>query len=111
MFQPLLVLSTTPTADDAARIARALVEERLAACVNIVPGVRSVYRWQGAIEEAAEAVLLIKTDRGLFAELRDRLAALHTYTTPEIIAVPIENGSQSYLAWLASELKPAGAAQ
>ncbi len=111
MSQPLLVLSTAPNTDEAARIARTLVEERLAACVNILDGARSIYRWQGAIEDSPEAVLLIKTGHHLFAELRDRLAALHPYTTPEIIAVPIENGSEPYLTWLANELKPAEASR
>jgi periplasmic divalent cation tolerance protein len=111
MPQPLLVLSTAPNEDEAARIARALVEDRLAACVNIVVGARSIYRWQGAIEDSSEAILLIKSDRRLFAELSRRLVALHPYTTPEIIAVHIDSGSEPYLAWLASELKPAEAAQ
>ncbi len=111
MPQPLLILSTAPNEEEAARIARALVEDRLAACVNIVGGARSIYRWQGAIEDSPEAVLLIKSDRRLFEQLCSRLAAIHPYTTPEIIAVPIDTGSEPYLTWLASELKPAEAAQ
>ncbi len=111
MPQPLLILSTAPNVDEAARIARALVEDRLAACVNIVGGARSIYRWQGAIEDSPETLLLIKSDRRLFAELSRRLAVLHPYTTPEIIAVPIDTGSEPYLTWLASELKPTEAAQ
>lgn len=111
MLQPLLILSTAPNEDEAARIARALVEDRLAACVNIVVGARSIYRWQGAIEDSPETLLVIKSDRRLFTELSNRLAALHPYTTPEIIALPIAYGSEPYLTWLASELKPAEAAQ
>ena len=111
MPQPLLILSTAPNEDEAARIARALVEDRLAACVNIVAGARGIYRWQGAIEDSPETLLVIKSDRRLFTELSNRLAALHPYTTPEIIALPIAYGSEPYLTWLASELKPAEAAQ
>jgi periplasmic divalent cation tolerance protein len=111
MPQPLLILSTAPNDGEAARIGRALVEERLAVCVNIVAGARSIYRWQGAIEDSPESLLLIKSDRRLFAELSSRLASLHPYTTPEIIAVPIETGSEAYLAWLTNELKPPEAAQ
>lgn len=101
MSEPLLALSTCPDAGTAARIARVLVDERLAACVNQVAGVRSTYRWRGEIRNDAEMLLLIKTTRGQFDALRARLAALHPYEVPELIAVEIDAGSPAYLDWLA----------
>ena len=95
-----IVLTTCPDAETAAHIARTLVEERLAACVNILPPMRSVYRWKGRVEEADELLLVIKAAAGPFAALRDRLRALHPYELPEIIAVPIVDGLPEYLAWL-----------
>ena len=100
---PLLCLSTCPDAETAARIARALVEERLAACVNRLPGVNSTYRWQGEIHEDAEVLLLIKTTRERFDALRDRLAELHPYEVPELIAFEITDGLPAYLEWVARE--------
>jgi periplasmic divalent cation tolerance protein len=96
----LLCLITVPTPDEASRIARALVEERLAACVNIVPWMHSVYRWRGAVEEADEILLVAKTTRASFGRLRDRVLALHSYEVPEVIAVPIETGNPEYLSWI-----------
>lgn len=95
-----IVLTTCPDAETAGRIARALVEERLAACVNILPPMRSVYRWKGQVEEASELLLVIKSVTAQFAALRDRLQALHPYELPEIVAVPILDGLPEYLAWL-----------
>lgn len=103
MAAPLLCLSTCPDAATAARIAHALVDERLAACVNRVPGIASTYRWQGQIHDDAEVLLLIKTTRERFAALRERLLALHPYETPELIALDIADGSPAYLDWLAAE--------
>lgn len=100
---PLLCLSTCPDAETAARIARALVEERLAACVNWLPGVNSTYRWQGEIHEDAEVLLLIKTSRERFDALRDRLVELHPYEVPELIAFEIAGGLPAYLEWIARE--------
>ena len=100
---PLLCLSTCPDAETAARIARALVPERLAACVNRLPGVTSTYRWQGEIHEDAEVLLVIKTTRERFDALRDRLAELHPYEVPELVAFEIADGLPAYLAWLARE--------
>ncbi len=102
-----LVLTTCPDSATAERIARALVTERLATCVNIVPIAQSVYRWQGKIESAAEQLLLIKTRRRDFSALQTRLHALHPYELPELLAVPIAGGSHRYLAWLANPDKPA----
>jgi periplasmic divalent cation tolerance protein len=100
------VLSTCQSADEAARIARALVEKKLAACVNVMPAVRSVYRWKGAVEDQEETLLVIKSSRGLFDQLRAELEKLHSYEVPEIIAVPIVEGSEGYLEWLERALAP-----
>lgn len=99
----LLCLCTCPDEPTAARIARALVEARLAACVNLLPAVRSVYRWQGRVEEAGEALLLIKTAPERFPALRERLVALHPYELPELIAVETAAGLPAYLDWIAAE--------
>ncbi len=105
MTDALVVLVTTPTPERAAEIARAVVEERLAACGNVVPGVRSVYRWEGRVQEEAEALLVLKTTRARFEALRDRILALHPYEVPEVIALPVEAGSAKYLAWIATETR------
>jgi periplasmic divalent cation tolerance protein len=101
----LVVLVTAPTPERAAEIARALVEERLAACGNVVPGIRSIYRWEGKVQEDAEALLVLKTTRARFDALRDRVLALHPYEVPEVIALPVEAGSARYLAWIAGETR------
>jgi len=98
LFQ--IVLTTCPDAACAERIARVLVDEGLAACVNILPPMRSIYRWKGNIEDASEQLLVIKTAPGRFPAIRDRLRALHPYELPEIITVPIADGLPEYLAWL-----------
>lgn len=100
---PLVVLVTTPTAEKAAEIARAVVEARLAACGNVVPGLRSIYRWEGKVQDGAEALLVLKTTRARFDALRDRIVALHPYDVPEVLALPVEAGSAAYLAWIARE--------
>jgi len=97
-----LVLCTCPDAETARGIARTLVEERLAACVNVVPGLHSTYRWQGAVESADEVLLLAKTTQDRFPALRDRLVALHPYELPEVIAVDVAAGSPAYLDWVAA---------
>lgn len=99
----LVILVTVPDPEKAAEIARALVEERLAACGNVLPGARSIYRWEGKIQDEREALLLLKTSRARFEALRARLVALHPYQVPEILAVPVEAGSAPYLAWIARE--------
>ena len=98
-----LVLVTVPSGADGERIARALVEERLAACVNVLPGVRSTYRWQGAVESAAEVLLVAKTAASRFDALRDRVKSLHPYELPEIVAVKVALGSADYLDWALRE--------
>ncbi len=99
----LLALSTCPDAETAAHIARTLVEEKLAACVNRVPGVTSTYRWEGEVQDDAEVLLLIKTTRECFEALRTRLVELHPYSLPELIALDIADGLSAYLDWLAHE--------
>lgn len=103
MTDAVVVLVTTPSAEKAVELARALVEERLAACGNVVPGLRSVYRWEGKVQEDAEALLVLKTTRPRFEALRERVLALHPYQVPEVIALPVEAGSAAYLAWIAGE--------
>ena len=88
---------------EAERIAEALVAERLAACVNILGGVRSVYRWQGAVERADEIAMIAKTTESLFDKLATRVRALHSYATPAIVAWPIVAGDAAYLDWIAAE--------
>ena len=104
MTDKIVVLSTCASPEDAARIARSLVEKKLAACVNVMPAVRSFYRWQGAIEDDQESLLVIKSSRGLFDQLRVEIEKLHSYEVPEVIAVPIVDGSEGYLEWLEREL-------
>jgi len=100
---PLLVLTNLPDDETAHRLAGQLVEARLAACVNILAPCRSVYRWDGRIENAAEVPLLIKTTAARYAELEAAIRARHPYELPEIIAVPISHGLPGYLAWIAAE--------
>jgi periplasmic divalent cation tolerance protein len=97
----IVVLVTTADAEEGARLGRALVEERLAACANVVGPIRSIYRWQGAVEEAAEHLVLLKARRADVAALEARVRALHSYDVPEVIALPVTTGSAPYLAWLA----------
>jgi len=97
----VVILVTAPSADDAARIGRALVEERLAACANVVGPIRSIYRWQGAVEEGDESLMLVKARAADVDRVTARVRELHTYDVPEIIALPIRGGSPAYLAWLA----------
>ncbi len=104
MTTPLVVFCTCETPDEASRIADTLVEERLAACVNVFPPVRSIYRWQGAVEDTQETLLLIKTVQERFRALQDRILELHSYDTPEIIALPIAEGSAPYLSWLREQV-------
>ncbi len=100
MPEPLIVFCNCRDKEEADRIVNSLMEEGLAACVNILPAVQSVYRWQGSLERAEEIPLLIKTTRDRFSALRDRIQAMHSYDTPEIVAVAITDGSERYLAWL-----------
>ncbi len=96
----ILILSTTDTPELAGKIAKALVEAAEAACVNIVPSIRSVYRWEGKVQDEGECLLLIKTSSEKFEAARSRIRQLHTYQVPEVIAIPITAGDPDYLAWL-----------
>ena len=100
MTDKRIVLSTAGSPEEARKIAYALVERRLAACINIVPGVESVYRWEGKIEAASEWLLLIKTTAAIFPRLRDALTEMHSYATPECLSLEIEEGSRDYLDWI-----------
>ena len=103
MKEILLVLTNVSESMIAMRIARELIELRVAACVNILPGVQSVYRWQGAIEETDEVTMLIKTTLEAYPKLEAALKAIHPYDVPEILALPISAGLPSYLDWVAAE--------
>lgn len=101
-----IVLSTCPDAATARTIATALVERGLAACVNIVPGVESVYRWQGKVEQGSELLLLIKSRADAYATLEQAILELHPYELPEIVALPLAAGLPAYLGWIGANLKP-----
>lgn len=100
----IVVYVTVGSSDEADRLARALVEERLAACVNRIKAVQSIYRWQGRVEQSEEELLIIKTKKELFDRLKTRVQELHSYSVPEIIALPILEGNESYLKWLGQQL-------
>lgn len=104
MTDKIVVLSACDSEDEASQVARALVEKRLAACVNIIAGARSIYRWKDSIEDSPEWLLVIKSRRGLFPALRAEFRKLHSYEVPELIALPVVEGAGNYLAWLDREL-------
>ncbi len=103
----LICLTTCPDADSAGRIATALVEERLAACVNVVPGLASTYRWRSEVTRDDELLLVIKTTRERFDALRERLSMLHPYELAELVAVEAADGLAAYLDWVRAETRPA----
>ncbi len=105
MTDKRIVLSTAGSEEEAQKIARHLVEHQLAACVNVVARVESIYRWQGKVESSQEWLLLIKTSAEYFSRVRDAIRELHSYDLPECIAIAIEDGSSEYLDWLAKSLK------
>lgn len=102
-MEPLLVLTNLPDVASAEKLARALVESRAAACVNVFAACRSIYRWQGAVETADEIPLLIKTTRAAYPRVEEVVRAQHPYDVPELIAVPITQGLPAYLDWVAKE--------
>jgi periplasmic divalent cation tolerance protein len=104
MTDKRIVLSTAGSEDEARKIALHLVEHQLAACVNIVPRIESIYRWEGKVESSGEWLLLIKTTAERFPDVRDALRELHSYELPECIAISIEEGSPEYLRWLTNSL-------
>lgn len=106
MKDVVVVLVTCGKGAEARRIARTLVAERLAACVNIVPRIESIYRWKGRVERAREVLLAIKTTRRRYPALERRVRELHSYDLPEIVALPLHAGSASYLRWVAESVEP-----
>jgi periplasmic divalent cation tolerance protein len=104
MTDKLLVLTTAGSEEEARKIAHALVERRLAACVNIVPRVQSVYRWEGKVESAEEFLLVIKTTRAREEQVKTTIRELHSYQLPECVAIAIDRGSPEYLQWIADSV-------
>ena len=100
MPEPVIVLITASSQEEAERIATALVEEMLAACVNVIPGVASIYRWEGKVERAEEWLLVAKSRSDVMGELVQRVQMLHSYEVPEILALPLAGGGEAYLRWL-----------
>ncbi len=96
----IIIFITASSEEEAAKIARALVEARLAGCVNIIKNIRSIYSWQGKIEDEPEVLMIVKTQKSLFDSLTKKVEELHSYTVPEIIVLPIVEGSKDYLKWL-----------
>jgi periplasmic divalent cation tolerance protein len=107
MTDKIVVLSTCAEEADAERLARALVEGRLAACVNVVPRVRSFYHWKGQLDSGVECLLIIKTSRDLFPAVRAEMEKLHPYELPELLALPVVAGAENYLSWLDASLRGA----
>jgi periplasmic divalent cation tolerance protein len=99
-----IVLSTCGDRETAERIAHRLVEQRLAACVNILPGVQSIYQWRGAVQSESEVLVVIKTKAPLIQEVQSTIASLHSYEVPEFLVLPILGGSEAYMAWLEASL-------
>jgi periplasmic divalent cation tolerance protein len=110
MTDKIVVLSTCGSEDEAERLARLLIERRLAACVSIVPHLRSVYRWNEAVESSDEWLLLIKSSRSLFEQLRGAIEGAHSYRVPEVLALPVIDGAAPYLDWLQANLQEGPAA-
>lgn len=104
MTEKIVVFSNCPSEEEARRVAKSLVEARVAACVNIVPGVSSIYHWKGAIEEESEWMLVIKSTREQFETLSAELRKIHSYQVPEVIAIPIVDGNGEYLDWIGREV-------
>ncbi len=105
MTDKIVVLCTCAGEDDAARIARHLLETRLAACVNVLPGMRSLYHWKGEIESSDECLLIIKSSRALFPDLQIEVEKVHPYEIPELLAIPIVAGADMYLEWMGANLR------
>lgn len=100
MTDKRLVLTTVSSLEEGKQLARALVERRLAACVNIIPQIESIYWWKGEVEEAREYLLLIKTKEEAFERLREAISELHSYEVPECISLPVDDGTAAYLNWI-----------
>ena len=111
MTDKIVVLSTCASEEEAERLARLLIEGRLAACVSLVPRMRSIYRWMGAVESSEEWLLVIKSSRARFAGLRAALEGAHSYEVPEVLALPVVDGAPGYLEWLQANLQEGPAAE
>lgn len=107
-MKPVIALTTVGAAFDAAPLAKALVEARLAACVNVIPALRSIYRWQGRVEDDSEQLLLIKTTDERVDELRERLLAMHPYDVPEFVVIAVQEVASAYGEWLVGAVDPRG---
>ena len=105
MTDKIIVVSTCASEEEAERLARILVGERLAACVNVIPRVRSFYHWKGALESGDECLLVIKSSRELFASLKSAIEKVHSYEIPELVALPIVEGAENYLEWISANLR------
>lgn len=105
MTDAIIVLVTAPTADKAAELARMLVEEGLAACGNVVPGLRSIYRWEGKVQDEPEVLLLLKSTAPLFEALRERVVAVHPYQCPEVLRLDVVEGHAPYLQWIRDSVR------
>lgn len=103
MTDGLLVITTLPNADAAAELAKNVVGERLAACANLIPALRSIYKWQGKVQDENEVLVLFKTRQAHYENLKSRILELHPYEVPEVLAIPVEQGYAAYLDWLAAE--------
>ena len=101
----ILVLSTASSMEEAESIADSLVEEGLAACVQLIPNLRSVYRWQGKIQKEEEILVLVKSQKKLFQSIKKKIQELHSYDVPEIVALPITDGSKEYLDWISQSVR------
>ena len=104
--EALVVLCTFPDEEKARQIGAVLVEKQAAACVNVLPGLRSIYRWEGKVHDEPEVLAVMKTTRATYSALQQLILELHPYETPEVLALPVEAGSQSYLEWLAGNVMP-----
>ncbi len=105
--RPVLIYTTFGTLEDAKRLGRALVDGRLAACVNIFPGMISIFEWQGTLDEAAEVAMIIKTRAGLAEAVLEETARLHPYEVPALLVIPTEGAGAGYAAWIAQQTRPA----
>lgn len=105
MTDQIVILSTCASDDEAQRLARKLLDERLCACVNVIPRIHSFFHWQGKVESGDESLLVIKSSRELFASVVSAIESVHSYEVPEVIALPIVDGSAKYLNWLRSSLR------
>ena len=104
MTDKIVILSTCATEEEAERLARLLVDARLAACVSVIPRMRSFYRWKGAVESSDECLLVIKSSRELFDSVRARIETAHSYEVPELLALPVVDGAANYMNWLDANL-------